>query len=205
MYSRTQRLVQTLNRLERGPLSLLAELGGAELRAEVFSPGQCPNCGCFCESKRSPYCGEACKEESAFVRQLRRFIDQGDLGDTDRIASLHQEFWHLLGGGFPKRIDLVPPRVVAQVLAKASGRCTGCGGEATMVDHIRTACNRPINLRAVCPSCSRSKAYLDPAVSENPAVRERVSSIVTRVDSDPSLRESDDPANWDWREFLKRR
>jgi hypothetical protein len=37
-------------------------------------PSTCPNCGTPVTSTRSPYCGDACREMSAFIRQFRSYV-----------------------------------------------------------------------------------------------------------------------------------
>lgn len=99
-------------------------------------PSTCPNCGTPTESKRSPYCSEACREESAFVRQLRAAIESGKIEDEERQASIGQNLWHLLGGGFPRRQKLVDQKARARFFrSRNEGRCEICGAPATTFDH----------------------------------------------------------------------
>lgn len=98
-----------------------------------YSPTCCPNCGIPESNPKSPYCGDLCKEEAAFVRQFRSSIQTGAIEDHERQAALGQKLWHLLGGGYPRRIALILPRALNKVLTRG---CEICGAPATTVDNI---------------------------------------------------------------------
>ncbi len=98
-------------------------------------PNSCPNCGCPASSTRSPYCGDACREESAFVRQFRVSLAGGTLFDPERQRGTGQALWHLVIGGYPQRQTLVPKRTVAKVIERHEGKCAVCGEPATEIDH----------------------------------------------------------------------
>lgn len=120
----------------RGVLRVLAERASAKLgeRPQVVArdPKTCPNCGTGMTNPRSPYCGEKCREESAFVRQLRASLVNGAVTDQEKQASIGQNLWHLLGGGFPRRLTLIPKSVFAKVLSRG---CEICGEPAIAIDH----------------------------------------------------------------------
>lgn len=97
-------------------------------------PMTCPNCGHEAASTLSPYCCEACREEAAFVRQFRSGLASGSALDPIRQAALGQSLWHVLGGGYPRRKDLVPQRTVEKVIQRDLC-CTVCGQPATTIDH----------------------------------------------------------------------
>lgn len=99
-------------------------------------PSACPNCGSPVLSERSPYCGSACKEEAAFVRQLRVGLMEGTIVDEDRQIALGEKLWHVLGGGYPRRQSLIFPKSLEKVIRRAQGHCESCGAVATTVDHI---------------------------------------------------------------------
>lgn len=166
-------------------------------------PATCPNCGITVASPRSPYCGEACRETAAFVRHVRAGIAEGSLEDPDRQVALGQVLWHLLGGGRPLRLSLVPDRAIARVIAREAGRCQACGGLATTVDHIATGCNRPINLRAVCANCSKTRPFGDPDLMAGSEFRRRHQELAARIGAPCAVRCCDDAASWDWREYVQ--
>lgn len=120
----------------RGVLKILVEraLPKREETPTLVAPDPktCPNCGVSNGSPRSPYCGEKCREESAFVRQLRASLVNGAVTDPEKQASIGQNLWHLLGGGFPRRLTLIPKSVFAKVLARG---CEMCGEPAIAIDH----------------------------------------------------------------------
>lgn len=95
----------------------------------------CPNCGSALPTPRSPYCSDACREAAAFVRQFRASCENGSIFEPERQVALGQKLWYLAGGGRPWRFSLIPPRAIAQVIARQEGRCQGCGAPATKVDH----------------------------------------------------------------------
>lgn len=98
-------------------------------------PPACPNCGGVRLNLKSPYCGERCKEEAAWVRQARAALANGMLADPERQKALGQQLWRVLGGGLPARRDLIPPKTLVRILEKKGGRCEVCGEPATTVDH----------------------------------------------------------------------
>lgn len=111
-------------------------LGWARTRAPVDRGSACPNCGGPASSTRSPYCCDFCREEAAFVRQFRTSRAQGTLAETEKQERLGQALWHLLGGGYPHRLPLIPPSARKQALKRTGGRCEGCGAAATTFDHV---------------------------------------------------------------------
>ncbi|MCW5943525.1 MAG: HNH endonuclease [Fimbriimonadaceae bacterium] len=171
--------------------------------AVLIDPRTCPNCDAPVESLRSPYCGEGCRETAAFVRHVRAGLAEGSLEDPDRQVALGQILWYLLGGGRPLRLRLVPDRAIARVIAREGGLCQECGEAATTVDHIATGCNRPINLRAVCARCTRTRPFGDPGLVADPCFGRRLGEFAVRVGAPGPLRCCDDAANWDWRQYLQ--
>ncbi|MHB8635772.1 MAG: hypothetical protein ACYC96_04790 [Fimbriimonadaceae bacterium] len=91
------------------------------------------------------------------------------------------------------------------MLARDGGRCLLCGASATSVDHIATGCNRPINLRAVCDDCCRTRPFGDPTVLARPEVAQILDELAVRIAAPFALRCCDDATSWDWRAFLIRR
>lgn len=170
--------------------------------AKVWAAERCQGCGELAENPKSPYCGERCREVSAFVRQARAAIAKGN-PPSDRLAAMEQVYWHLIGGGYPRRVDEIPPSTVAKVLVRDEYRCHRCGGVADQIEHLRTACNRPINLGAVCLSCRTVRPMGD---SDVILASERLrTEIAARVCSEAAARRCDDPEGWDWRAFLAER
>lgn len=104
----------------------------AKNKFEETTAALCPNCGTPTPSKSSPYCSPFCREEAAFIRQFRAGITSGAALDPDRQANFGQNLWHLLGGGFPRRVALIKPKELAKTLARG---CEMCGAEAVTVDH----------------------------------------------------------------------
>lgn len=168
-------------------------------------PHRCPNCGVQVSSEKSPYCGKDCREEAAFVRQLRTGISEKTMLDMERSVSLGQVLWHLLGGGYPLRLSLVPKKSIAQVINRAQSKCEACGSLATTVDHLKTACNRPINLRAVCGECCKDRPFGEPRVTSAKGYAEKQLLLAARVGAPDPLRCCDDADSWDWRAFLAER
>ncbi len=192
---------------ENPALALLIEravaLPGSDPPPPKEDPTICPNCGTTVTSDASPYCGISCREQAAFVRQLRRCLADGSIRDRERQTSLGQVLWHLLGGGYPLRQRLVTPRTWQQLLKRDGGVCQVCGVPATTFDHITTACNRPINLRAVCDECTQTKQFGDSAFLK--AQDAALSRLAVRIAAPEPLLLSDDPAHWDWRTYVAKR
>lgn len=99
-------------------------------------PTTCPNCGTPVESLKSPYCGDECREYSAFIRQFRNGLITGSLMQPDKQIPLGQKLWRILGGGLPARVALVQGRTLERVIEKKGGMCENCGARATIVDNI---------------------------------------------------------------------
>lgn len=107
-------------------------LGRGGQAVEPGEPLLCPNCGATATSLTSPYCSQLCREKAAFVRQFRAGLESGVAFEDERQANFGQNLWHLLGGGFPRRVALIPPKALAKITAR---RCEVCGAEAVTVDH----------------------------------------------------------------------
>ena len=119
----------------RGVVRLLLESPDVPVATLPYDPATCPNCGKPGASDRSPYCGERCRAEAAFVRQTRSAISRGEILDPERQRGIGQALWNLQGGGFPLRQSMVPPRVIAKVIEREGSKCAVCGEPATEVDH----------------------------------------------------------------------
>jgi hypothetical protein len=184
---------------------LLLERGTIELGELAPDATLCPACGTPCASIRSPYCGEDCRERSGFVRQLRQGLESGALADRERQSVLGQILWRLLGGGNPLRIAMVPERALAKVYARTGGLCELCRAPATAIDHIATACNRPINLRPVCAACATTRPLGDPDLLERADSQALLDELATRIHAVSPLRACDDAATWDWRTYVNAR
>ena len=120
-------------------LALLVEGAGqaqfSAMQGVPADPSTCPNCGQPATSLRSPYCGDACREESAFVRQFRQSLMTGKALEPERQVALGEKVWHVLGGGYPRRQSLAPNSALKQVFKREDGRCELCGAPATTIDH----------------------------------------------------------------------
>lgn len=168
-------------------------------------PMTCPNCGAAWTDKKSPYCSQACREESSFVRQLRRLLQTDQVFELEKQATQGQILWHLLGGGYPRRNAMVLPRAKEKLFAREEGRCQSCGAVAVTFDHIGSACNRPINLKVMCDDCAETKEFGDTRIVGKPEIQERLRHLADRIASPVAMRPSDDPESWDWRAFIKPR
>lgn len=168
-------------------------------------PAACPNCGRLASSPRSPYCGEPCREEAGFVRQVRTGLREGWLHDEDKQVALGQVLWHLLGGGRPFRQSIIPESSRKRALARSGGLCAQCGAPATAFDHEGSGCNRDINLRPVCAACAETRPFGDPDLLAQSETQNRLRQIAERIDSPAPLRPCDDSETWDWRAYLVRR
>ncbi|MBI1756636.1 MAG: hypothetical protein HYR64_05965 [Fimbriimonas ginsengisoli] len=108
----------------------------ADVQPVPTDPTTCPNCGLPAISLSSPYCSDCCRDEAAFVRQVRTGLAEGSIFDPERQVALGQKLWRLVGGGYPLRRAMVPEKTKLKVLERADWRCKVCGAPATTVDHI---------------------------------------------------------------------
>jgi hypothetical protein len=137
-------LVEELRGLDSEPsehrarrvLLLLLEVEPVACSPVPVRPELCPNCSAPCDSRTSPYCGDRCREESAFVRQMRRSLADGALADGERQLAMGQKLWHLLGGGYPHRQTLAPPSALKQLTKRTGGLCEACSNPASTFDHL---------------------------------------------------------------------
>jgi hypothetical protein len=113
-----------------------ASCGFVEVVPVEEDPATCPNCGVLVVSTRSPYCGDWCREISAFIRQFRHGIEAGTLGDPERQAALGQKLWRMLGGGLPRRLAIIPKRAWERELEKRGRVCEECGAPAVTLDNM---------------------------------------------------------------------
>jgi hypothetical protein len=169
------------------------------------NPTTCPNCGVPDNGTRTPYCSTECRDEAAFVRQLRHGLQLGTILDRERQIGMAQEFWHMLGGGYPLRVTLIPPNAIAKVIARDGGTCPECSEPATTVDHLKTACNRPINLRAVCETCTRDIPFGSKKVLGKSEIHQKIQRLAQRIHSPTPILACDNADTWDWRHYLKKR
>lgn len=95
----------------------------------------CPNCGSPMVSKTSPYCSQCCREQAAFIRQMRDSIARGTILEPERQINKGEVLWRLLGGGLPRRLQQVPEKARAQVFKRDSNLCQTCGAPATTIDN----------------------------------------------------------------------
>lgn len=121
----------------RGSLAMIVD-GAMKIGqpSKLVDSDGCPNCGGEVESVKTPYCSQECKERAGFVRQMRSGLLEGTILKRDRQVALGQKLWHLLGGGRPLRISLIPEKSLARFIAKKEGKCELCGSEATAIDNV---------------------------------------------------------------------
>lgn len=179
---------------------VLANAEEARWEIPAADPLGCPNCGIPVDRPRSPYCSDRCREIAGWVRQARRLIAEDHPPDLSRAAILGQTLWALLGGGYPGRVAILPARSFQRVLARNDGKCESCLQPATTVDHIRTACNREINLRPVCVGCARTRPFGDHEITS----RADLVEMQARAVSFEPLRICD-ADEWNWRELISLR
>jgi len=185
---------------------LLDQVGEAEApQISPSDPFRCPNCDTETTSLASPYCSEKCKDEASFVRQLRAALANGLILTTEKQNVFGERLWWLLEGGLPLRESRIPEAAKRQVAKRCGSKCETCGEPMTAVENIGSGCNRPLHLRAVCPSCSQTKEFMDPGFSTSHQVVEVLNQLAERVFAPHALRACDDPESWDWRAVIRAR
>lgn len=189
----------------RAVLSLVFERLPASTSEVPEDPTTCPNCGGPATSTRTPYCGEACREEAGFVRQVRTGLREEWLLDEEKQVALGQVLWHLLGGGRPFRQSIILESSKKRALARTGGLCVSCGAPAVGFDHEGSGCNRDINLRPVCAACTQTKPFGDPEFLAGPEIQAQLQGLAERIGADAAVRGCDDAETWDWRAYLARR
>jgi len=191
----------------RATLKWLVERALTSSQADPVAedPSTCPNCGKPMLGEKSPYCSVQCREEAGFIRQFRRTLIEGAAFENERQASLGQVFWHVIGGGYPRRQTLVTEKERKRIFNRYEGKCQVCGAEATTFDHIGSACNRTSNLRSVCWNCTTTRPFGDPEFLAKPDINALANEIAARVGSETPIRCCDDPETWDWRAYVRSR
>ncbi|MEA2553939.1 MAG: hypothetical protein QOJ65_2115 [Fimbriimonadaceae bacterium] len=121
----------------RAVVAILAErmLTSVDKTSIPQDPATCPNCGIPTASKSSPYCCDCCREQAAFVRQVRDGLSKGTIFEESRQINKGEVLWRLLGGGLPRRLALVPERARAAVSKRDNDTCQECGAPATTIDN----------------------------------------------------------------------
>lgn len=185
-------------------LALAAEAPSNQRGVWNHNPQLCPDCGLPVLSEKSPYCCDRCRSEAALVRQMRQSLETGEFDEEKQVA-FGQSLWRLYGGGYPLRQSMIPEKARAKVIEKAGGLCAACGKPATTVDHVKTACNRPINLRPVCDSCNLDRPFFEPAILDGAIGQSVRTEIGSRIGAAQPLRLCDDANTWDWRAYLAER
>ena len=74
-----------------------------------------------------------------------------------------------------------------------------------VVENFGSGCNRPLHLRAVCGSCSRTKSFGDSDFVQKDSVTSLLGNFRRRIDAVEPVRTCDDPATWDWRAYMRGR
>ena len=185
---------------------LLDQVGEAEApQISPSDPFRCPNCDTETTSLASPYCSEKCKDEASFVRQLRAAMATGLILTPEKQNVFGERLWWLLGGGLPLRESRIPEAAKRQVAKRCGSKCETCGEPMTAVENIGSGCNRPLHLRAVCPSCSQTKEFMYPGFSTSSQVVEVLNQLAERALAPHPLRACDDPESWDWRAVIRAR
>ena len=175
------------------------------LQIALETSDRCPNCDGPTESTTSPYCSETCRDQAAFVRQLRAAFATDAILTPEKQIVFGERLWWLLGGGLPMRESRIPESAKRQVSKRSGGKCETCGEPMTAVENVGSGCNRPLHLLAVCGICSKTKAFGDVEFSRNPYVIQQLSELANRVGAETPLRQCDDANSWDWRAFVKAR
>lgn len=165
----------------------------------------CPNCDGPVEKPSSPYCCETCRDRAAFVRQFRAAIDSETVLDAEKQTVFGERLWWLLGGGLPMRDSRIPESAKRQVIKRSGGKCEFCPNEMMTIENFGSGCNRPLHLRAVCATCSRTKPFGDAAFSQSPAAQAILTDLRQRIHAELPLKPCDDPVHWDWRTYVARR
>lgn len=195
----------TLEDQARRVLYLLCDFTGEPSQSPKADFHKCPHCGAPADSLSSPYCSAACRDQAAFVRQFRAAIASGLILTAEKQTVFGERLWWLLGGGLPMRESRIPESAKRQVVRRSEGKCEFCGSVMSGIENFGSGCNRPLHLRAVCDSCSKTKAFGDAAFIQSEAVTHILSDLAPRVSAAAPVRLCDDPEKWDWRAFIARR
>ncbi len=168
-------------------------------------PGRCPNCDAPVANVSTPYCSKDCRDQAAFVRQFRAALASGAILDPGKQLVFGERLWWLLGGGLPLRESRIPESAKRQVIKRSEGKCESCGRPMDAIQNFGSGCNRPLHLRAVCATCSRTKPYGDESFAQSPAVVAKLSELSQRINAKTPTRPCDDPETWDWRLWIAQR
>ncbi|MFM9872409.1 MAG: hypothetical protein ACKVQS_02960 [Fimbriimonadaceae bacterium] len=189
----------------RSVLHLLCEPTNPKAPKPKNDPNLCPNCDQPVSKPTSPYCSETCRNQAAFVRQLRAAIATQTILNPEKQTVFGERLWWLLGGGLPIRESRITESGKRQVIKRCGGKCEFCNAPMTTIENFGSGCNRPLHLRAVCAKCSRTKPFNDPNFSQSNPVLTLLNDLRQRVNAPTPLRPCDDPDKWDWRAFIVQR
>ena len=119
-------------------------------------PFICPNCENVFEEPKV-FCSEQCQQVAIFVRDHRRYIDDGRFEQPD-FQQLFYDRFVLLMSGYSPSARRVPKRIRAAVIARDGGRCRKCGAPTNIIDHIQGNSQELSNLQVLCDACNWAKA-----------------------------------------------
>lgn len=115
-------------------LLLVKEVPGKQTRATVNFA--CPNCGEVGGSLTSPYCSTVCRDQAAFVRQVRYAILTNSITEPEKQVVFGAKLWWLLGGGLPMRVCIIPESAKKQVIKRSGGKCEFCSEPFTNIENF---------------------------------------------------------------------
>src|SRR5437763_2238394 len=119
-------------------------------------PFICPNCENVFEEPKV-FCSEQCQQVAIFVRDHRRYIDDGRFEQPD-FQQLFYDRFVLLMSGYSPSARRVPKRIRAAAIARDGGRCRKCGAPTNIIDHIQGNSQELSNLQVLCDACNWAKA-----------------------------------------------
>ena len=117
------------------PLIERVTRGSPQSKPVPEDPATCPNCVVAVTSSKTPYCSAHCRNMAAFIRQFRSSVADGSIFEAERQMGMGQALWAVQGGGYPRRQQLIPAKVLAKVIEREGGKCAVCGAPATEIDH----------------------------------------------------------------------
>ena len=119
---------------------------------------ECLNCG-KAATQGKLYCDEMCTDSAHMVRYIRKCISDERIWDLNIQEALGTKLLMIYGGGYPKVQRRITTNVRATVFERDGGRCAVCGAAADQIDHINGSSADLQNLRAICGSCNRDRAF----------------------------------------------
>jgi hypothetical protein len=160
----------------------------------------CVNCDGDAVDAPWLYCSPLCNEMAKTIRYGRSVHADGRINDPDVKEALKIRVASVNGGGYPSQQRQLTVEQRQQIVERDEGRCQGCGGQGTEIDHVAGPIdgdiNHPDNLQLLCAVCHRKKTIAGHRIATDPEHVARALEMHDRIHPPVPRQACDDVAVW---------